>query len=224
MRNILCSDTAVIKMKLSTVELVILGFSTVLQLVCLVAPGWWIQTNKYEGSTSYEALFYVIICAKSLCKTMSWRAYWEDRTDDYFYDCKVRQQIFLIVAMAATVLCLAPHIVKRRRQTVSSLLVAITTCSCMAGSGALMIWNLSEYYILIHAIHDPDVIDSFGFPYCVMLYSLAFLGNATVFILSVIEVVREHRRLISQDILSEPRGPSTTNTVNTDAGAYSRFS
>ena len=63
------------KMKLSTVELVILGLSTILQLVCLVAPGWWIQTSKDSGYTTYAAIFYRIDCEKSHCETMSWRAY-----------------------------------------------------------------------------------------------------------------------------------------------------
>ena len=58
-------------------ELVILGLSTILQLVCLVAPGWWIITSKYSGSTSYEAIFYFITCEKSHCETMSWRVYWD---------------------------------------------------------------------------------------------------------------------------------------------------
>ena len=87
-----------------------------------------------------------------------------------------------------------------------------------------MIWNLSDYYIMIRSMQEPLVEDTFGFPYCVMLYSMAFLGNVTVFILCVIEVVKEHRRQISQDILSEPGGTTTTNTINTEAGAYSRFS
>ena len=57
----------------------ILGLSTILQLVCLVAPGWWIQTFKYryDGSTMYEALFYLITCKDSHCETVSWLTFWE---------------------------------------------------------------------------------------------------------------------------------------------------
>ena len=55
-------------------ELVILGLSTILQLVCLVAPGWWIQTVQIHGSTftSYYAIFYKILCVNSDCEMMSW--------------------------------------------------------------------------------------------------------------------------------------------------------
>ena len=55
-----------------------------------------------------------------------------------FYDYRIRQQIFLIVAIVATVVCLAMHVVKRRRQIISAMLVVITTCSCMVGSGRYM--------------------------------------------------------------------------------------
>ena len=72
-----CSVMAIIRIKLSTVELVALCLSTVLQLVCLVAPGWWIDTDKY--SESYTALFYIIICKNVTgCETMSWYAYWSE--------------------------------------------------------------------------------------------------------------------------------------------------
>lgn len=213
-------------MKFSTAELVILILSTILQLVCLVAPGWWIET--YSGSTMYEALFYIVTCANSQCETMSWRDYWVKQIPE-FYDYRVRQQIFLIVAMVTTVLCLTLHVVRRRRPTVSYLLVIITTCSCMVGSGALMIWNLSDYYIMIHAIQAPDIVATFGFPYCVLMYSLALLGNAIVLILFVFEVVREHRQQSSQGLLSGSGRIPTTNTVSNEAdtnnaGLYSRFS
>ena len=83
-----------------------------------------------------------------------------------------------------------------------------------------MIWNLSNHYI---HIQDRDFSYTYGLPYCVLLFSMAFLGNVTVFILCVIEAVREHRRQISQNILSELGGTTTSNTVNTSLGAYSRF-
>ena len=70
-----------------------------------------------------------------------------------------------------------------------------------------MIWDLSIDYILLHSVQEYDP-DTYGFPYCILLYSMAFFANVTVFILFVIEAVREHRRQISHDkhILSEPGG------------------
>ena len=85
-----------------------------------------------------------------------------------------------------------------------------------------MIWNLSDFYIEIHQISYYDA--TIGFPYCVMLYTMAFIVNITVFVLYIVEVVRENRRQISQDILSEPTGLSTPNPVNTETVTYSRFS
>ena len=79
-----------------------------------------------------------------------------------------------------------------------------------------MIWNLSDYYIRIHYIYSIedqiDVGDIYGFPYCVLLYSIAFLANVIVFILCVGDV-GEHRRQTSQDVLSQQAGPTTTKTV-----------
>ena len=72
---------AILRIKLSTVELVALCLSTFLQLVCLVAPGWWIQTDHDSGTTTYAAVFYIIVYKHLTgCKTMSWRAYWSGIT------------------------------------------------------------------------------------------------------------------------------------------------
>ena len=88
-----------------------------------------------------------------------------------------------------------------------------------------MIWNLSDSYIQIHNSNQyPYFSATIGFPYCVMLYTIALIGNITVFVLFVVEVVREQRRQISQDTVSELTGLPTTSSVNTETGAYSRFS
>ena len=52
-----------------------------------------------------------------------------------------------------------------------------------------MLNRLSTFYILTNHIQNLDDTD-LGFPYCIMMYNLAFLANLVVFTLYVIEVAR----------------------------------
>ena len=134
-------------------------------------------------------------------------------------------QVFVILLLVATLLYLAMQVYRRRR--LQHLPVTITNTGCMTGSGALMIWQLSDYYISIHAIHEPGTVGYTGFPYCVLMYTIAFLANIAVLIVFIVEVYRQHRQQASQDLLSGSKGTTTTNDVinhsDANSGMHNRF-
>ena len=53
-----------------------------------------------------------------------------------------------------------------------------------------MLNRLSTFYILTNHLQNLDDTD-LGFPYCIMMYNLAFLANLVVFTLYVIENNRD---------------------------------
>ena len=134
-------------------------------------------------------------------------------------------QVFVILVLIATSLYIALQVYRRKRLQhlpVSHPLLIITSTGCMTGSGALMIWQLSDYYISIHAIHEPVTVGYIGFPYCVFMCIIAFLAN-----IAALVVYRQHRQQASQDLLSGSRGTTTTDDVinlsDASSGMSNRF-
>ena len=56
-----------------------------------------------------------------------------------------------------------------------------------------MINRLSTFYIITNHLQHMDGTDV-GFPYCIMLYNLAFMANLVVFTLYVLEVASTQRQ------------------------------
>ena len=70
-------------MSCSSLEFFFLFVSTILQLVCIFAPGWWIYSSKSTGEEVFSAMFYLIEFKNSRCDLRLWENFeWKNNFND----------------------------------------------------------------------------------------------------------------------------------------------
>ena len=80
------------------IQFVLLVLSALLQVACLVAPGWWIVIH--EESETYFGIFYVIKCNKTDCNTQSWYGMYHQllaETTDKFSQLRNGKKLLIII-------------------------------------------------------------------------------------------------------------------------------
>lgn len=183
----------------SITEFILLVFSAILQLVCLTTPGWVIRV--INSGNIYSGIFYVTGCIKLAdgrqdCKTISWLDRFKESIlshEDYTYNYRVKEQIVVMVCFAITIGCLILKVYQLRRTNHGLLLVTAITSCCLAFAGALMISHLSVYYIRNNYFREhskDDTTESMGFPYCVLMYTVAFVSIVVTILLNMIQIYK----------------------------------
>lgn len=194
---------------LCCVELILLLSSVTLQIVSLSAPGW--DNSNYEGIDINNGIFYYRSCLGRKCNTYSkhdlYHSFLESvassernypiessfiiRTRrEYHKD--VAEQVFMILAFTSTLLCLAFQVHKRRHVQASFRRAAGAASLCLSFASGLMIVSLTPYFIIfergLRLSKDDDYYITF--PYCVLLYILAFQANIITVVFFMREIFR----------------------------------
>ena len=86
-------------------------------------------------------------------------------------------------------------------------------------SGALMIYHLSAYYIDIYYLlhYKLGSTETLGFPYCVLIYTVAFMAIVATLVVDTVEINKKHKELFSHKQLIRAEGHSRPKYGSNDS-------
>lgn len=238
---------------LRVLESLLLAFSVIFQIVCLATPGWQIKLDDSEvvGGTTrlrvdrYYGVFYLTECkhdlweeGRAVCETKSWlevhnknileqSSLTSDILEDNAYHIHVANQVILLVSLVLTIVCLVLQTYKVRHKDLETVLVTAVSICCQAFAGALTIGILCWYFIDINYNRNVDKrqqTDTVGFPYCVLMDTVAFLILLVKTVMDHINIRKVQRECFRhmqsvryEDVVMSPCDNNTQAGTATDA-------
>lgn len=187
------------KTVLNSSELTLLLLSVILQIVSLSTLGWYISGNN-EGSTAYVGVFYMKECLNSTCETWSKHERFHEEQLAYMtkfeYNEQIAEQVYMILTFVCTSVALVVQFCKcghgDKRFPKSTGFASV----CLAFASGFMIVILTSNYIETDYLLEMSTkVNDLGFqiffPYCILLYTLAFITNITAAVLCMVDVFRQ---------------------------------
>lgn len=201
-------------------EFILLLLSTILQIVSISTPWWYIETHTERPSTSigsfglplnatmpeerlYDGIFYSTKCNASVCETRTLHdRYVEDPSGSYHV--RVMEQVTVMVAFVITMVCLPFQVRMLRSKYSQFLFTTVSNGLSLSFAGGLMIRHLMHYYVIESDAFQRSKDDQYfevTLPYGVLLYTIAFVLSTLVVMLYAVEVFRMRQSRNREDQL-----------------------